>query len=451
MIPSTKTPGVFGSFQPAERCSVLLPLRDLIFLSLENWDEIWRRNQFVCAELARRAPRRRILFVGKSLFLPQMARHAISSEGKGTVKTALSRRFWRVPGLPNICVFNPLKPFPNPLPGGRLCNENYIAAQIRGAARRARIRDPLLWVNPYDSGFLTDRLGARGVVYDITDDWELAASSPSEREWIQGLDRDLCRRADLTMVCSQALFESRCAVAPHLLLLPNGVDAAHYAQIDADASSPKTPAPAKSPWPGPVFGYTGTLHSERIDLDLVLQLARAHPEGSVVLIGPHHWTGDSLAQALKTQPNLHAPGPVPYARIPEVMGHFDVCIVPHRRSEFVESLNPIKLWEYLACGKPIVATDVAGFRDFPNLVRLAPDARGFILACREALGEAKGEALGRQTPSLCAARRAEAARHSWSSRVETMLAKWCELGLIETADIREVPVAAPDEAGDVAS
>ncbi|HEX8464930.1 MAG TPA: glycosyltransferase [Abditibacterium sp.] len=419
-------------------------MRDLIFLSLENWDEIWRRNQFVCAELARRFPDRRILFVGKSLFLPDLARHAGSRPGRQAVKQALSRRFWQVPDFPNISVFNPVKTLPNPLPGARKFNEKTITAQIQRAAQRAGIRDPLLWINPYDSGFLMGQLGERGVIYDITDDWELMSDTPAVCQRIAAQDRELCRRADLTVVCSQALYESRKAVTKQLLLLPNGVDAAHYLQIDALDQRPPGffdtkgvfhpadsdgAAPNSESWPRPVFGYTGSLHQERVDLKLVVQLAQAHPHGSVVLVGPHHWTNDALAEALKNQPNLCAPGPVPYARIPEAMARFDVCIVPHCRSEFMESLNPIKLWEYLAAGKPIVSTDVAGFRDFPTLVRLSHDTPGFIGACREALEEVNQG----QTAPLRAARRAEAAQHSWTSRVDTLLSVWKKLSLIEEA------------------
>ena len=457
-------------------------MRDLIFFSLENWDEVWRRNQFVCAQLARRFPDRRILFVGKPIFVPQLAKWARTAPGRAQVRAALRQRFWRVPELPNIRVFNPIKPLPNPAPGGRQINENWQVFQVRRAARRAGVRDPLLWINPYDCGFYIGRLGERGVVYDITDDWELAARTPQAKARIADQDRDLCARADLTVVCSPALFESRQNLAKELLLLPNGVDAAHYARIDQlDNPSPgnfnangtfqaqaesngaaqaesngaaqaesngaaqaesngaaqaesngaaQAESNGAARWPRPVFGYTGTLHRERIDLDLVVQLARAHPGGSVVLVGPHNWTDDSLRGALAAQPNLHAPGPVAYRDIPTVMAHFDVCVVPHRRTQFVESLNPIKLWEYLAAGKPIVSTDVAGFRDYPQWVRLANDAPAFVEQCRAALGEigtAQGANLQRQ-------RRAEAAAHSWGARVDQLLQKWRAMELIEKAE-----------------
>jgi glycosyltransferase involved in cell wall biosynthesis len=113
---------------------------------------------------------------------------------------------------------------------------------------------------------------------------------------------------------------------------------------------------------------------------------------------------------------VHFTGPVSYQRIPEYMRAFDVCIVPHRMTPFTESLNPIKLWEYLAVGKPIVATPVAGFRDYPQFVSLAATADQFLAAMQAALTEDPGSAP---------ARRAEAAKHSWVSRVdqiETVLA-----------------------------
>ena len=105
-------------------------------------------------------------------------------------------------------------------------------------------------------------------------------------------------------------------------------------------------------------------------------------------------------------------GPVSYERIPDYMRAFDVCITPHKVTAFTESLNPIKLWEYLAAGKPIVSAPVAGFRDFPDLVYLARDCDGFVTAIEQALQE-----------PLCksAARRAEARRHSWEGRFDLVV------------------------------
>lgn len=406
-------------------------MRDLIFVSLENWDEIWRRNQFLCSAWARRFPERRILFVGRQQLLPLHLK-------RGTLGRLLRRPAWRVAGLPNIIATYIPKPLPNPIPGGRAVNEAVARAHIARVAQRAGLRDPLLWINPNDSGHLIGHLGERGVVYDITDDWELAEPDLARRARVAALDRALCRAADLTVVCSQSLYDSRLEFARRLLLLPNGVDAEHYLQSDLPPDlPPQTPAsPPAEPmagdaggWSKPVFGYTGSLHRDRIDFDIVLALARAFPQGTVALVGPAYWTArsdDAVRAALKAQPNVVLAGPVPYQKVPQAMARFDVCIVPHLESAFTQSLNPIKLWEYLACGKPIVSTDVAGFASYPRLCRIASGPEPFIQACREALqviGSPQAQELKRQ-------RREEASHHSWEARLDDLLAAMGEARLL---------------------
>jgi teichuronic acid biosynthesis glycosyltransferase TuaH len=181
------------------------------------------------------------------------------------------------------------------------------------------------------------------------------------------------------------------------------VDAAHYRTIPA--AGDQLPAEAAS-WARPVLGYTGTIHPDRIDVDLLASVAQRW-RGAVVMIGPNHLKPPDLAKL--QLPNLFFSGAVSYARLPALMRGFDVCIVPHRVTPFTESLNPIKLWEYLAAGKPIVSTDVAGFRDFPQFVRIARDADEFARAATDALGESS---------AMVALRQGEAAGHSWQARLD---------------------------------
>ena len=119
----------------------------------------------------------------------------------------------------------------------------------------------------------------------------------------------------------------------------------------------------------PLLGYIGTLHDERLDLELIVALARRFSTGSLVLVGPNHL---SLAARRKLGQcaNIHLPGPVPYALVPAYLQAFDVCLLPHVVTPFTESLNPIKLWEYLV--KPI--------RDHQLTLRyrLFPEIFGFI-------------------------------------------------------------------------
>jgi teichuronic acid biosynthesis glycosyltransferase TuaH len=370
---------------------------DLIFVSLEDWDDVWRRNQFVCDALARRHPDMKILFVG----LPRDVSHGLRHGDLGVLREPSTRP---APGLDNVTVVKPIKLLPDSIWPGRWVNRWVYRRRVRREARRLGMAGPTLWLNPYSAGHLIGRVGERRVVYDITDDWELADVTSRRRAAIHQMDRDLCRRADLTIVCSEALADSRRAGSRRLLLLPNGVDLEHYRRV----SDP--PDPLDPPDGRPVFGYTGTLHPDRIDVDLVLAVAAAFPRGTIYLIGPNELS-DADSDRLRAVGNVRLTGPMRYADLPAVMARFDVCIVPHRRTAFTESLNPIKLWEYLAAGKPIVTTPVAGFRDYPDLCRLAGTADEFIAGCHEAVAEGSAK-----TP----ARQAEAAKHTWASRVDRL-------------------------------
>jgi len=381
-------------------------MRDLIFVSLEDWDDVWRRNQFICAGLARRFPEMKILFVG----LPRNVSHDLRH---GKLRALRTRATSRLAEFPNITVTHALKLLPDSMPAGRRFNEGMARRHIRGAARRLGMNEPLLWLNPYSAAHMAGAMGERAVIYDITDDWAEAPSfSKSEKKLIAEQDGALCKQADLVVVCSSALEASRRGICKVLLQLPNGVESEHYESIPDRAEA--------GPWPRPVFGYTGTIHADRFDVDLVAGLAGAFAEGSVVLVGPDHLTR-AEKEKLERHRNIHITGPAPYARIPGVMSHFDVCIVPHVETKFTNSLNPLKLWEYLASGKPVVSTNVAGFSSYPHLCRIASGLEPFVQACREALGENGAHRVER---------RAEARNQSWSRRIETLLEALASEGLL---------------------
>ncbi len=372
---------------------------DLVFVSLENWDDVWRRNQFVCAELARRHPAMKVLFVG----LPRNWSHAVRTRQWADVRAAAAA----VPGLENVTVTRPPKLMPDSLAVGRWVNATLLRRHVRRAMRHLGIAGPTLWVNDHAAGHLVGRLGERAVVYDVTDDWTSLDQPEAVRRRTVAQDAALCRVADATIVCSDRLLDLKRPLARLIRLIPNGVDPAHYRSAD----DPATAAPATDEWPRPVLGYTGTVHPDRVDVDLVAAVARRWP-GSVVMVGPNHLRPDD--RAALAVPNVRLVGPVAYADVPAYMAGFDACVVPHRVTPFTESLNPIKLWEYLAAGKPVVSTPVAGFRDYPGLVRLATGADAFVAACEAAVAEQTSP----DGPRLRDARRAVAADHSWATRVD---------------------------------
>lgn len=382
---------------------------DLIYIALEPWDEVWRRNQPLCAELVRSGAARRMVYVEPPRVVPywfvrpQMRRADFKRRGLRAVAGRGGRT------IAGIVAFAPLQVLPNTFAPFRAFNQWHERQQLRAVARRAKLKQPTLYTNSHWAAPLAGTLGERGLVYDIGDDWLAVPDKRIER--IRSGDALLCKNAEVVIVVSERLRELKTPLAKRVELVPNGVDVAHY-QSALDVA----PHPIARHWRQPVLGYLGSIHAERVDLPLVEELARALPDATIALVGPILLDEKDKAR-LEKWPNIELTGAVAFEDAPAVLRAFDVFLVPHVESDFTRSLNPLKLGEYLAIGQPIVSTRVAGFAELEGqtaadgtpLCRLASGAPDFIAQCRAALQESD--------KSAPAERRAIAQTMSWTQRV----------------------------------
>lgn len=376
---------------------------DVVFIAMENWDEMWRRNQPVAAGFAQRAADKKVLFVGLSI---DATYHIRKLKFKQLFSQLFSKQLANPDGFKNIYLLNVVKFLPNTLSIGRAINRLYERWVIRRTMKKLGMSQPLLWINPHYAVHMLGKIGESATIYDVGDDWT-SFSQPSE--WLRKLviaeDVELTERADATIVVSERLFEMKKQQSPYLRHIPNGVYVERYTQC-CDHTLPVHPI-AKE-WPKPVLGYTGSIHQDRVNVDLVCELAKAFPQGTIALVGPNMLNPESAAKVAQ-YPNIKLPGTVHFAEVANLMSGLDVCIVPHQVTDFTESLSPLKLYEYLASGLPTVATPVSGFRDYPELIHLANTPEDFIVACHAALNEPKDQARKRQ---------AIAKTHSWDARLD---------------------------------
>jgi glycosyltransferase involved in cell wall biosynthesis len=373
---------------------------DVVVTSLEAWDAIWRRNQHLVTGLLRRDPSLRVLFVEPA----SDPLHAALGDGEPRLGRGL-RPAPAITGVPEsaLWLFEPTKWLPRRIDGR--VDERW-ARQVLKAARSLSMGDPLLWVND-PMGSLILEATTWHSLSDVTDDWTLADRSPLETQRIRAQEEVLLRRCDEVVVCSPVLALSKGA-GRSVTLVPNGVDTAAYAVLRE--------RPADLP-AGPLAVYAGTLHGDRLDVDLCAETAQAlEGAGHLVLVGP-----DALAPQQRSR--LTGAGVVllggrPSDQVPSYLQHADVLVVPHVVTPFTDSLDPIKLYEYQAAGRPVVSTPVAGFRDVDDDRVHVADQGCFASVLLQVMSAPLPDG---------SSRRAQAAV-DWSDRVDRMAAVISRVG-----------------------
>jgi len=301
---------------------------------------------------------------------------------------------------PNLFVLAPLAV---PFYGSeavRALNRTLLRAQVLRAMRQLKFKKPISWSFLPASAPVSGRLGEEFVVYHCVD--EFSAFSDTNGRHIAELEEQLLRRADLVITSAERLRENKARVNPSTVLVRHGVDFNHFVK----ACDPATRIPDDiAHLPRPIFGFFG-LVADWVDLEAIAATARAHPEGSVVVIGKV--APDADVSALKAERNIHMLGRKAYADLPGYCRAFDVALMPFKVNELTLNANPLKVREYLAAGLPVVSSDIPEVRKV-GLCKLATSTEDFVRKVDECLAEGPGPTRAR----------AERIRHeSWEAKVE---------------------------------
>jgi glycosyltransferase involved in cell wall biosynthesis len=239
--------------------------------------------------------------------------------------------------------------------------------------------DAVLYVSNIYFGRILGGMRRRAAVYDCNDNHLAFPGTPA---WARGYFERVVRGVDAVVVSAPLLREEVDPLGPHQVVeIGNGVD---FGLFDAAYRSPRLPAAITS-LPSPRVGYAGAL-AEWIDLELLAATARALPDASVVLVGPAVGAGIAPREFFAGLANVHWLGAVPHEELPHYVAAMDVCLIPFRSTALTRGVNPNKLWEYLALGKPVVATDFSPFiHAFRSALRIGPSPVEFVAAVRAAL------------------------------------------------------------------
>jgi glycosyltransferase involved in cell wall biosynthesis len=378
----------------------------IVCLSSQDWDEALPTNrQQIMARAAQRG--HRVLFVETGGFL---GKH-LAALLRGPGRLSLARRLLAVervaPGVDARKSLNVL-PWGQRFDLSRRVNAAATFLVLRVLARR-RPRPLLLWV--YDPAAVPlDRPVPWPMVYDVVDDYPEQAGGGARGALVAAADRSVASSARLVFATTPMLVERQSARNEHTHLVPNGADFTHFSTAaDAAAASPDV-----AELRHPVIGFTGNLHAMKVDFDLLRRLARARPNWTFLLVGPAQKDVEAPLAELVAEPNVVWLGPRAFAELPRYVAAFDVGLIPYLTNAYTRNCSPLKLYEYLAAGKPVVATGLPSLEGMEPDVVVAEGGVAPVVAALDAALAATGEAE-------VARRMATAAENTWDGRAERLL------------------------------
>ncbi len=374
---------------------------DILCLSSSDWHGKWGSRQQVMLRFARRGYR--VLFVERQVGVEHLWRYP-----------EMRRRKWRRwrEGLHQLEENLWIVSFPPLMPSRYYSltiahwNQRLVERWAQPHLKRLGFREPILWMYRPEDGGLIGRFGERLAVYHCIDEFA-AGTQGRKRRLITALEQETLRKADIVFANSRLTYSNKRAYNPNTYRIPSGVDVAHFAQ-SMDAQTEIHPAMARISHP--IAGYVGSIN-EKLDIALLTATARKMTEWQFVFVGQVYRQTIDLS-VLESLPNTHFLGRYPFEDIPALMKAVDICLLPYADTEYTYYRSPLKLYEYLAAGKPIVSTDHPEVREFAEWVKIAGQPQAFA--------DAIVKAYRHHTPDE-RQRRADLGRqHSWDRRVDEM-------------------------------
>ena len=386
---------------------------DIIIISAEPWEHCtWRRRHHVAWNLAKN---NRVLFVEPPLTVRQPF-SAINLNWRHLLNLGRFKYQGR-----NLYSYSPVRLFPLSFPGSKRFNYYEIDKQrtfntLNKIVKKLEFKNPILWVfhNNYQYhyyGLFNEKI----VVTDWYDDFSGLTGAEVSNDYLERVrqkELKLLNKSDIIFVPCEEMRNKLSKYRDDLIVVHHGVDFDLYQEKKYDSKKIKFLRKLKKP----VLCYLGTIRPF-YDFDLLEYISHHNPNWSILLIGKE-WINNREEKKkflnLIQQKNVFYCKEVSRKLVPYYLFYSDVCLIPFKRAEICYiATAPLKLWEYFAAGKPVVATDLGRDYLFPELIKTAKDYDDFCEKVREAIVESDNE--------IVIKRKEIAEKSSWSVRVQKMV------------------------------
>jgi glycosyltransferase involved in cell wall biosynthesis len=376
--------------------------RDIICLSSHYWHEAWFRKQHFMSRLA---SDNRVLYVEPSYPMLRKRPHDIA-ENRLFTATLINE-------TPTIWRLLPPRKIPKwTIPWMTKINFLWFGWWISKAARKLGFRNSILWVYVHHYASALTVIPHSKLVFELVDDYiAYNEGKPTRQSYDEACIISMFKHADVAIATAETLRIKYQQLHPSISVLPNGVDYSSFEQALREKKIPEGMVNI----PHPIVGFVGVLFSF-LDYPRLRRTIQKMPDVSFVFVGRVEY--EKGIRELCDLPNVYILGNRPQSLIPAYISSFDVCINPFKFDEVSRHVSPLKVFEYLACGKPVLSTPMEALS-----VSLGKDAdviywddladQDYSNVLRKALEE-KNELLSER-------RRKTAARFSWDNLYSNLL------------------------------
>ena len=377
--------------------------QDIIIISNQMLnDRYWTSKQYITMELIKK---NRVLYV-----------EANYSFGK--IFTGLMGKKW--PVVPfgrlhiesdNLSILTPYPrlPYRNHYRYIGWLNQKLLLAKIRKATKKLNFEHPIFWTFLHQTADLIGELNESVRIYHCVDDWPvlLHMANMGKTDRIREDEKKLTSSVDMIFRVSTKLLGYLKMPNNRVFDIPNGVDIDLFNPKQYAGKSQKDDM---KDLPRPIIGFSGSI-GKWIDIELLIRIATCYTNASIVLIGLNE--KNPSMNKLHNLNNIYFLGMKSREEVPQYICDFDVCLMPFNRSEIGKGMLPLKMFEYLALGKPVVATSSEVLKQFEEVLYLADDEDSFLKHIENAITD-----NNREHSEL---RRACALKYSWENRVNEYL------------------------------
>ena len=358
---------------------------DIISFSVIDWDFRYQRPQQIMAQFAREG--HRVFYLSLARLLP------MNASPRFTVKE-LQENVFEV----SLAALRPLDTGVRVIEG---LEADTILESLDELRRAWNINEAVAYVmiaswEPVATA--TKHRWGWKLLYDCMDEWQ---SFQGVHPSIPQAEQTLVQQSDLVVVTAQRLYEKWSPAGRPMVLARNAVDIEFYER----RYGPNT---LLDTLPHPIIGFYGGIE-DWFDIELMLHVARARPNYTFVLIGAVYGVDFT---ALASLVNVNFCGLQPYENMPLYLYHFDACMIPFKLNEVTRAVDPVKFYEYISWGKPVVSVNLPELEQYRDYLYLAANKEEFVLQLDAALQE--------RNPDMVERRKELARKNSWQHRVSVI-------------------------------